>query len=108
MTKGIVRHNKKRVLPSKKAASFPEGELYELLLMEIVEKNNAHIPLEGRISKYWTKVVPNFNATTGPNVDKMNDWRPIQRKYVGNRSSAAIFSKLLPRGQQTKEASAKQ
>ena len=98
MTKGIVRHNKRGALPAKKAASFPEGELYELLLMEIVEKNNAHIPLEGRISKYWTKVVPNFNATTGPNVDKMNDWRPIQRKYFGIRSSAAIFQQAVAKG----------
>jgi hypothetical protein len=35
----------------KKAASFPEGELYKLLLMEIVDKNNGHISPKGRISK---------------------------------------------------------
>ena len=47
---------------------IPEGERYELLLMEIVNKNNAHIPPKGGISKYWTQVIADFNATTWPSV----------------------------------------
>ena len=82
----------------KKAASFPEGERYELLLMEIVDRTNAHIPPKGSICKYWTKVVAEFNATTGPNIDKLNDWRPIQRKYICIRSNADAFQKSVASG----------
>ena len=31
----------------KKVALFPEGECYELLLMEIVDRNSAHVPPRG-------------------------------------------------------------
>ncbi|KAI2506707.1 hypothetical protein MHU86_7708 [Fragilaria crotonensis] len=82
----------------KKAASFPEGESYELLLMEIVDRTNAHIPPKGSIGQYWTKVVAEFNATSGSNIDKLNDWRPIRRKYICIRSNAEAFQKSVAAG----------
>jgi hypothetical protein len=82
----------------KKAASFPEGESYELLLMEIVDRTNAHIPPKGSIGQCWTKVVAEFNATTGSNIDNLNDWRPIRRKYICIRSNADVFQKSVASG----------
>jgi hypothetical protein len=87
----------------KKVASFPEGECYELLLMDIVDRHSAHLPPRGEKGKHWTMVVADFNATTGPNVSKLNDWRPVQRKYIQIRCAAKIFQKSLLHGTVTEE-----
>ena len=60
--------------------------------------HNAHIPPRGGIGKYWTKDVADFNATTGASVDKLSDWRPLQRKYIGIRSNADQFQKSVAKG----------
>lgn len=88
----------------KKVASFPEGEGYELLLMDIVDRNSAHIPPRGKIGKYWTKVVADFNATTGPNISKLNDWRPVSRKYTQIRCNAENFFKAVREGTVAEES----
>ena len=49
----------------KKVASFPEGECYELLLMDIVDRNSAHLPPRGAKGKLWTKVVADLMQPQG-------------------------------------------
>jgi hypothetical protein len=100
---GQTQEKRRSVVVGSAKKKFPEGESYELLLMEIVDKNNAHIPPKGGIGKYWTKVVADFNATTWPSVDKLSDWRPFQRKYIGIRSNVDQFHESVARGTANKD-----
>jgi hypothetical protein len=47
----------KRVAAGAVEKKFPEGDCYEELLMEIVDKNNAHAPPKGGIDTYWTNMI---------------------------------------------------
>jgi hypothetical protein len=43
----------------KKVASFPEGECYELLLMDIVDRHSAHLPPRGEkesTGRWWSQI----------------------------------------------------
>ena len=57
----------------------------------------------GEKGKQWTKVVADFNATTGGNISKLNDWRPVQRKYIQIRCTAENFHKSVLQGTATEE-----
>ena len=99
---------KKSIVVGSTKKKFPKGKCYELMLMEIVDKNNAHLPPKGGIGKYWTKVIADFNATTGPSVDKLSDWRPLQRSILVFGPMLTSFRNLLQRGLQTKMTPVKQ
>ena len=49
--------HKRRVAAGAVKKKFPEGDCYEELLMEIVDKNSAHVPPKGGIGKYWTNMI---------------------------------------------------
>ncbi|KAI2510221.1 hypothetical protein MHU86_4253 [Fragilaria crotonensis] len=53
---GQTQEKRSSVVVGSAKKKFPEGERYELLLMEIVDKNNAHIPPKNGISKCWEEV----------------------------------------------------
>ncbi len=88
---------------NKPPRELPKGALYDNILIDAVDKSNAHIAGKGQKTKLWKQVLQELNETAGNAIGEIKDPRTLEKRYLQLLEASKKLEKRINNGEVNEE-----